>query len=450
MQHDYRDVTGGNLERGEISGSIGRDSEVRSTVAATRPTSEWPCLHVSRAHTLSQSEGEIPRRGTSNTFTQQLGVATSRALERRLGIPPSQADVSKVVNVLTSRSSRFLQYAERTQAELARLHSELQKSQEQQSHTDIAQEITVSYIGSGKRPLEESDHKYPPREAKRARLESGNPNPQKSPPPKNTTQTSTQETLGMAPPPPTATSTSEAQQTVLSTQPQDVIGSRTNLSLNSPALAAVAVAEDHPACTRQQAPPPAPAPPFIASVPGIWAIQVGKPLICQTDLSFEVDQDTVGCIRRWATRGRQGFDPDVRHVVVYLVALHATAVSAAQRALSQNSGSITPQAFALALHDLQPQWPDDGALMLQLNVDQPGERSWFASDMSAGKPLDVSGAILAGTNSLRILQLRNMAELVFALYATPPTAEMVTATMELERQRKKYSFRRPHTVRLLG
>lgn len=424
MQHDYRDVTGGNLERGEISGSIGRDSE---------------------------SEGEIPRRGTSKTFTQQLGVATSRALERRLGIPPSQADVSKVVNALTSRSSRFLQYAERTQAQLARLHSELQKSQEQQSHTDIAQETTVSYIGSGKRPLEESDHKLsndPPREAKRAHLESGNPNPRKSPPPfspKNTTQTPTQETLGMAPPPPTTTSTSGTQQTVLGTQTQDVIGPRTDLSPNSPALAAVAVAEGHPACTRQQAPPPAP-----ASVPGIWAIQVGKPSICQTDLSFEVDQDTAGCIRRWVTRGRQGFDPDVRHVVVHLVALHATAVSAAQQALSQNSGSITPQAFALALHDLKPQWPDDGALMLQLNVDQRGEQSWFASDMSAGKSLDVSGAILAGTNSLRILQLRNMAELVFALYATPPTAGMITATMELERQRKKYSFRRPHTERLLG
>ncbi|KAH9033469.1 hypothetical protein EDB84DRAFT_1488709 [Lactarius hengduanensis] len=260
--------------------------------------------------------------------------------------------------------------------------------------------------------------------------------------PKNTTETYTQETLGMAPPPPTTTSTSGAQQTVLGTQTQDVIGPRTDLSPNSPALAAVA--EGHPACTRQQAPPPP------ASVPGVWAIQVGKPSICQTDLSFEVDQDTAGCIRRWATRGRQGFDPDVRHVVVHLVALHATAVSAAQQALSQSSGCITPQAFALALHDLQPQWPDDGALILQLNVDQPGEQSWFASDMSAGKSLDVSGAILAGKNSLRILQLRNMAELVFALYATPPTAGMITATMELERQRKKYSFRRPHTERLLG
>ncbi|KAH9063977.1 hypothetical protein EDB87DRAFT_1601588 [Lactarius vividus] len=350
-------------------------------------------------------------------------------------MPPSQADVSKVVNVLTSRSSRFLQYAERTQAQLARLHSELQKAQEQQNHTGISQEITASYIGSGKRPLEESDHKLsndPPREVKRARLESGNPNPQKNPPPKNTTQTPTQETPRMALPPPTTASTSGARQTVSGTQPQDVIGPRTDLSPNSPVLAAVT--EGLTACTRQQTPPPAPAPPFIAGVPGIWAIQVGKPSTCQTDLSFEVDRDTAGCIRRWATRRQQDFDPDVRHVVVHLVALHATAVSAARQALSQRSGSMTPQAFALALHDLEPQWPDDGALVLQLNVDQPGEQSWFASDMSAGKSLDVSGAILAGTNSLRILQLRNMAELVFALYATPPTAEMGRTSCRLCRR----------------
>ena len=67
--------------------------------------------------------------------------------------------------------------------------------------------------------------------------------------------------------------------------------------------------------------------------------------------------------------------------MVHLVALQATAVSAAQQALSQSAGSMTPQAFALALHDLQPQWPGDGSLVLQLNAGQPGEQSWFASDM---------------------------------------------------------------------
>ena len=159
--------------------------------------------------------------------------------------------------------------------------------------------------------------------------------------------------------------------------------------------------------------------------------------------------------------------PYVRHVAVHLVALQATAVSAAQQALSQSAGSMTPQAFALALHDLQPQWPSDGSLVLQLNAGQTGEQSWCASDMVcrssvvllawlqtdhqqlAGKSLDVSGAILTGTNSLRVLQLRNMADLVFVLYATLPTAEMQAAAIEWERQRKMYSYRRPHSERLL-
>jgi len=73
--------------------------------------------------------------------------------------------------------------------------------------------------------------------------------------------------------------------------------------------------------------------------------------------------------------------PDARHVVVHLVALPTTAVSAAQHNLSQSPGGITPQAFALALRDLPPQWPEDGSLVLQLNAGQPRERTWFPSDM---------------------------------------------------------------------
>jgi hypothetical protein len=67
--------------------------------------------------------------------------------------------------------------------------------------------------------------------------------------------------------------------------------------------------------------------------------------------------------------------------VVHLVALQTTAVSAVQHTLSQSPGGMTPQAFALALRNLQPQWPDDGSLVLQLNAGQPGEKTWFLSDM---------------------------------------------------------------------
>ena len=67
--------------------------------------------------------------------------------------------------------------------------------------------------------------------------------------------------------------------------------------------------------------------------------------------------------------------------MVHLVVLQTTAVSAVQRSLSQSPGGMTPQAFALALRDLQPQWPDDGSFVLQLNTGQPGERTWFLSDI---------------------------------------------------------------------
>ena len=401
-------------DRKKVNGTAGgnndRNPEVRSTVASTRPTSEWPCLHILRAYALPQCPGEGLRREPSDVFIQRLGVATSRALERRLGRLPSKADVCGVVNTLTGSSSRFLRCAERAQARLAQLHAELQKSQEQQSGIDIAQELTASSIGS-KRPLEEPDHNSsePLREVKRARLESGNPNPPKSPPPpkpekaapkhasvapketlpdpqvtprvgstsphagvdilvqtpvmaieqpKSTnlnscheieqrtqertshniadsasqgnkglnestsrptrrdsfpvapTQTPAQEMPAMAPPLSAATPSLGAQQyplTILVTQLQHIIGSGTDLSLNSPSLPIVAAAMGLPALIRPQAPPSAPALPLISNVPGIWAIQVGKPSPSQIDLSFEVDQDTAVCIRRWATR-RQGFE----------------------------------------------------------------------------------------------------------------------------------------------
>ena len=383
-----------------------------------------------RAYALPQSPGEGLSPAPSNIFVQRLGVATSRALERRLGRPPSQADVCGVVNSLTSRSSRFLACAERAQARLARLHLELQKSQED---TDTAMELIVTPIEPSKRHLEESDYSPsdPHREVKRVRLESGNPNPQNSPPPSKpekpenvvhapnapmpqkhasvapqgtpfgpqsvaashadspspharvdipkqtpvtdieqstssdlpkssksdheikqrtpqtvdaashgdhgstegasppacrdslpagplTTQTTAQETAATAPPS-AANSVSVRQQsplTGLGTRSQHVIGSRTDLSANILGLPGFAAAMDLSVFTQ-----PPPAPPLIANVPGIWVIQVGKPSPCQVDVSFEVDQDTAVCIRRWATRS-QGFEyaPPLSPFV-----LHATA-----------------------------------------------------------------------------------------------------------------------------
>lgn len=61
-----------------------------------------------------------------------------------------------------------------------------------------------------------------------------------------------------------------------------------------------------PAYTRQQVAPSTSTNSFVANVPGIWAIQVGKLSAGQTDVTFVVDQDTASSVRRWATY-RHGF-----------------------------------------------------------------------------------------------------------------------------------------------
>ncbi|KAI9509828.1 hypothetical protein F5148DRAFT_1184714, partial [Russula earlei] len=100
------------------------------------------------------------------------------------------------------------------------------------------------------------------------------------------------------------------------------------------------------------------------------------------------------------------------------------------------------EAFALALSDLQPQWPEDGNLVLQLNAGHPEEQTWFPPDISSGTRLDVSSAIRAGTNSLRIMQFRSMADVVLVVYASPPAPDVLSAAFEWERRRKMYSFRK--------
>jgi hypothetical protein len=62
---------------------------------------------------------------------------------------------------------------------------------------------------------------------------------------------------------------------------------------------------------------------------------------------------------------------------------------------------------------------------------------------SVGIPLDISVAICEGTNLLRIMQLKHIADIVFAMYAAPPTPESLSAALEWERFRKLYSFQQP-------
>lgn len=75
------------------------------------------------------------------------------------------------------------------------------------------------------------------------------------------------------------------------------------LSLNSTASPASVMG--FPVYSRQQVPSSVTPNAYVANVPGIWAIQVGKPSAGQIDVEFVVDQDTASSVRRWAAQKRE-------------------------------------------------------------------------------------------------------------------------------------------------
>jgi hypothetical protein len=134
---------------------------------------------------LSQGHGSGRQQETRNIFTQKLGVALNRALERRLGKPPCPKDVSKAIDLLAgTKASVFVQHAIRAQGQLAALHAQLQRAQErnEEQATDAVQSTPESSITPQKRSVAHGD--TPPRETKRTHVESASPRPRtRTPPP---------------------------------------------------------------------------------------------------------------------------------------------------------------------------------------------------------------------------------------------------------------------------
>ena len=121
-------------------------------------------------------------------------------------------------------------------------------------------------------------------------------------------ETSVQNTLQRAPSPSVSTSRPEPKQSLLTTsetRPEYTIASKLEISSNCSASPANATGA--PVYTRPQIPSSAPPTPFVANVPGIWAIQVGKPSASRIDIPFDVDQDTADSVRRWAAH-KKGFE----------------------------------------------------------------------------------------------------------------------------------------------
>ena len=122
----------------------------------------------------SQNHGSVLGQETPSIFSQRLGVALNRALERRLGKAPSPTAVSKATEATYgTKGLAFVRHAVRVQEQLANLHEQLQRDQEQHGHaTGPPKDSSVPLMGPRKRSVEHDDEPSNPlRETKRIRVE---------------------------------------------------------------------------------------------------------------------------------------------------------------------------------------------------------------------------------------------------------------------------------------
>ncbi|KAJ6513082.1 hypothetical protein C8R45DRAFT_813375 [Mycena sanguinolenta] len=101
---------------------------------------------------------------------------------------------------------------------------------------------------------------------------------------------------------------------------------------------------------------------------------------------------------------------------VVLLCLPTEAVSALYESLIPTNPSA--ERIATAVAELDSAWPQDGTLFLDMN-EQTGGRTWLPHQISPVSPLDVTEHIQPGPNVVRFIQLANMAERTFIMYASP-------------------------------
>ncbi|KAG1805692.1 uncharacterized protein BJ212DRAFT_1303957 [Suillus subaureus] len=64
-------------------------------------------------------------------------------------------------------------------------------------------------------------------------------------------------------------------------------------------------------------------------------------------------------------------------------------------------------------------WPTKGTIVVQLNIESPNGRSWLPYELEKGA-LNVTPSITQGNNTLRLIQLNDLSDFTFVLYALSP------------------------------
>ncbi|KAF8575230.1 hypothetical protein K439DRAFT_759432 [Ramaria rubella] len=156
-------------------------------------------------------------------------------------------------------------------------------------------------------------------------------------------------------------------------------------------------------------PEPAPSALVDVRVPRILLAKVGASAPSLMDASFELDDRLVAAVRRHPRPS----DPDDLHMRLYLTCIPAIAAEKAHRDLPPNS---TPSSLAECVSQIDVTWPPPGTFYVSLNEDGPGTASYTDKFFgSASPPLDISNAVLPGTNTIRFIQLADLSQRIFLI-----------------------------------
>ncbi|KAJ7773453.1 hypothetical protein B0H16DRAFT_1512403 [Mycena metata] len=156
------------------------------------------------------------------------------------------------------------------------------------------------------------------------------------------------------------------------------------------------------------------------NVPGLWFVKVGADATRVVEGRFVVEPEFAAAWGLGPNPSSSSITPAQPKLQVLLLCLSTQGLNDLYNSLIPSHP--TPEMIATAAAGLQTAWPQDGSLFVGMNVEGTGGRTWLPYQMDPSAPLDVTHHILPGLNIIRFIQLANMVERTFILYAArrPP------------------------------
>ncbi|KAJ3557608.1 hypothetical protein NM688_g1387 [Phlebia brevispora] len=153
--------------------------------------------------------------------------------------------------------------------------------------------------------------------------------------------------------------------------------------------------------------------PSLEPVLGLWFVSMGRSLAAVYDIEFEVSEASAAAAKRWNER----FKTSDSGAPYACITLHCLPVDAVAKVNAELDPNAAPATVVAALQSIPTQWPHPGKLILQLNDDSPVSRRYFPNELGPKDgPLDMSGHIIPGRNTLKVIQLADLSACVFVLY----------------------------------